>query len=157
MAKDLDKWQTRLKDENSTSSEVLAKIDKSLDCLSWAIFALNSFTLLSLPKAEVLDIPNRSKPPSNHDATFQPTWIPYPRHRDVRWTFHADCHFEAFLSLAESACREEAWFTDRGNTWSAESTDRFNRTYEELRKWPETLPSCVKLSSITLPHTIALQ
>lgn len=157
MAKDLEKWRRRLQDEQDCDAEVLVKIDKSLDRLLWSIFALNSFTRLSFPKAAVSEPSSRFRPSRKHHATDQAVWFLYPQQKDAQWVFHTECHFDAFLSLAQSASREEASLPALGDSWSVFRIDRFKHRYEELQTWPEKLPSCMRLSTITQPHTIALQ
>src|SRR5258707_58065 len=98
MAKDLDKWRARLDSHGGLSQGTLLKVDQSLNRLSWDLYALNSFTLMSFPQAQHMGVPHRPKPAHNHDSTFQAGWMPYPKQRSPKVNFHVECHFNAVLS-----------------------------------------------------------
>lgn len=163
MANDLEKWRSQLEQSQLVSAEVLQKVDQALGRLSWALFALNSFTMLSYPKAILLDAPNSPKPvPDRHlnqprADTPDALWTPYPGHQKRSATFHTECHFRGLLSLAEIACPDEAILGRQGDPGSSGTMDQFYQRLEELHDWPTTLPDCMQLTDHAVPHVLALQ
>lgn len=134
---------------------MLVDIDKSLDRLLWTLFALNSMTMINLEQSQPLRPPKRPKPRIDHHMfDAGKTWSPYPELRQPIG-FHSECHYHAFLSLAEKATRDEAAFHSNGGRLSR--MNRFKEIYQQLEDWPHTLPDCLKRQTRTMPHIMALQ
>jgi len=154
LAKDLEKWQTRVEQGLNLTEQELKVIDTNVTYLSWTLFALSSLTLINLEGAQPLTPPKRSKPPMGHEAFGESqTWQPYPQPSHP-YAFHAGCHFHAFLSLSEKVMQDEVLF--KSNDQSDKVMDRFGEVYHQLENWPQDLPDCMKLHPRSTPHVLAL-
>jgi hypothetical protein len=155
LAKDLEKWRSRMEQSLYLTEQALNEIDRNLDRLSWTLFALSSLTLINLERTQPLKPPKRPKPIPDHEAPEESqTWQPYPQPSHP-FVFHAECHFDAFLSLSEKVMRDEALFAAGERSESV--MDRFREIYRELDDWPQNLPDCMKLGPKATPHVLALQ
>lgn len=155
LAKDLEKWQSRVEQGMDLTEQESKDIDVNLDYLSWTLFALSSLTLINLERSQPLKPPKRPKPAASHEGLGEiQTWHPYPQPSHP-YAFHAGCHFHAFLSLSEKVMRDEELFTSKNQ--SDKVMDRFGEIYHELETWPDNLPDCMKLGPRSTPHVLALQ
>lgn len=155
LAKDVEKWRSRIEQSPQMTPKVLADLDRNLSRLSWTLFALSSLTLINLEKSQPVEPPKRPKPMVDHEAVGQrDTWQPYPQPSQP-FVFHSECHYHAFLSLAEKVMRDEALFISKGNSESL--VDRFYEIFQELEQWPRNLPDCMSRGPKATPHVLALQ
>jgi hypothetical protein len=155
LAKDLEKWQSRVEQGLNLTEQELKAIDANLSNLTWTLFALSSLTLINLERSQPLTPPKRPKPPTGHEAFGETqTWQPYPQPSHP-YAFHAGCHFHAFLSLSEKVMRDEGLFKSKDQ--SDKVMERFGDIYHELETWPQDLPDCMKLGPRSTPHVLALQ
>ena len=159
MAKDLPKWHKRIEKEHKYSAELLHDVETSLHRLSWVLFALNSFTLMSFAKVQPMKPPTECpKPDTDHNSTAEASlWLPYPSRTKRRGEFHPQDHFLALLSLAEKATRDERLFAQHLEKDRDDIRAGFEDLFQELRDWPKTLPECMKLHDASSPHVLALQ
>jgi hypothetical protein len=135
LAKDLEKWQSRVEQGLNLTEQELNAIDANLSYLSWTLFALSSLTMINLERSQLLTPPKRPKPPPGHEAIGETeTWQPYPRPSHP-YAFHAGCHFNAFLSLSEKVVRDEELFKSEDNrTMSWSVFDRFITSWKAGHK-----------------------
>ena len=154
-SKGLDKYEARLSKEAGISPETLSKVVSSINRLEWALFALNSFTLIGSRRAHALDTPKRTHPHHGVDhQSISKTWSPYPR-RGPQLEFHEECHFACVTSLAHAAREIEVAFVKPADTQPS-ALESFDMK-QKLEQWSETLPSCMKIHEQAMPHVIALQ
>ena len=162
-AKDLDRWRAHLEQDDLIPSGVLGKVDRCLDRLAWTTYTLNSLCLMSFKQVEPPNIPSRSKPVHDyridgvHADTIDTAWIPYPEQRKARSSFHPECHLSSFLSLAETACKDETLLLQQYTEPRSNGTNQFYEGFEALRNWPIQLPECMQLTEQAAPHVLALQ
>lgn len=162
-AKDLDQWRAQLEQDGLYPSEVLKKVDRCLDRLVWSLYALNALTLMSFKQIEPPSSPSRSKPVHDyrmdgaHADTVGTPWISYPERRKATSSFHPECHLSAFLSLAETACKDESLFLRQYTKGGPGGTNQFYEGFDALRNWPSRLPDCMQLTEQATPHVLALQ
>jgi hypothetical protein len=158
LSKGLDKWRGRVAKDPRMTREYLEIIDLSISRLEWTIFTLNFFVGLALEQVRLFDKPQREKSAVNFSRSCQEhrDWTPYPvSHLPIDW--HPNCHFLAYVSLAERVTKDEALYEERQETDPKEMAQRFEKLYTEIRKWPDTLPPCMRMSEKAMPHVIALQ
>jgi hypothetical protein len=158
LSKSLDKWRGRVGKDPRTTPEDLQIVDLSLGRLEWTLFALSLFIGLALEQVRLFDKPAREKPAIDFNKSCQEhaDWTPYPvPHSPIDW--HPNCHFLAFVSLAESLTKDEALYEMRHHSDPEKMAGRFERLYTEIRAWPDTLPQCMRMHENAMPHVIALQ
>ncbi|KAK5949259.1 hypothetical protein OHC33_009800 [Knufia fluminis] len=154
MTKELDKYQERLRKDPSISPETLSKIDKAINSLEWALFALNTFTLVGSRRAHTIKSPERPHPKQDdHGHADYEAWIPYPR-GTPQLEFHEGCHFACVTSLARVAHKSETLFmkTEENHKGGYPSFDM----HRKLEEWANQTPSCMKLHDNSMPHVLAL-
>ena len=136
----------------------LQAVDISLGRYEWTLYALNLFVGLPLEDIRLFDKPSRERPGGNFEESCRRhgDWTPYPiPHTPIDW--HPDCHFLAFVSLAEKATLDESLFEEKKRTNTEETRQRFEKVYQEVEAWAEGLPPCMRLHETAMPHVIALQ
>ncbi|KAJ9661394.1 hypothetical protein H2198_001962 [Neophaeococcomyces mojaviensis] len=154
MAKELDKYQARLSKDANTSPETLSKVDRSISRLEWALFALNTFTLVGSRRTHTINPPRRPHPHHTHDDNvLSKNWFPYPR-RALQLDFHEGCHFFCITSLARIAVENEI-LSMNSEDKQPESAESFGQR-QKSKDWAISVPSCMKLHERAVPHVLAL-
>lgn len=156
MSKELDKYQERISKDRKISPETLSKIDQSINCLKWALFTLNAFTLVGSRRAHTIDPPQRPLPHHDHDVNAESrTWMPYPR-QAPQVKFHEGCHRACVVSLARKAYMNEVSFIESEENIKGGADELFG-VKQKLKDWAGSIPSCMQLHENAMPHVIALQ
>lgn len=155
---DLDQWRQNLR----LPPPMLRKIDISLDRLAWTLYTLKGLSLMSLQQLEPPSSPARPKPvrdvikDQRHDRNPNQPWIIYPT--SMSRTFHHECHYSCFLSLAETVCKDEGLLRSTGlGVGHQEANDKFAESFKSFESWPNRLPDCMQLVEQSTPHVLALQ
>jgi len=154
MSKELDKYQARLSKDPNISPETVSKIDRSISRLEWALFALNTFTLMGSRRAQTIGPPQRPHPQHTHDDNVHSkNWFPYPRRAPQR-DFHEGCHFICVTSLACKALENEILYM---NTEEKQHGATKPFRLKQPEDWAISVPSCMELNEQATPHVLALQ
>jgi hypothetical protein len=142
------------------TSEQLTAVDISLSRLEWTLYAMNLFVGLALEQVRLFDRPSRAKPIGRNDSGStcegHGEWTPYP----VPYTpvpFHHDCHYDAFVTLADIVTSDEALYESKRRSDTRLVAAAFGKLYAKVKEWPETIKSCMRLHDEAVPHVIALQ
>jgi hypothetical protein len=157
LARDLPKWRSRLLQDSRIPSSDLDALDRSLNRLTWTLYAMNSLTLINLGQTIPLSVPSQPKP-KLLDHTFDTeTWTPYPQQREPLG-FHQRCHYDWFLSLAEIIATNQAVFISHDQELTVLAQSRFLELYRQLQMWRDNLPDCLQIHDArSVPHVTALQ
>jgi hypothetical protein len=160
LTKRLGKWRKRVDKIIGISSEQMRAVDISLDRLEWTIYAMNLFVGLALEQVQLFSRPSRAKPVgytgSGTTCEEHGDWTPYPvPHTPI--AFHHDCHYLAYISLADVVADDEALYNAKRRSDTHSMARKFEELYTRLQEWPKTIKSCMTIHEHAIPHVIALQ
>jgi hypothetical protein len=71
--------------------------------------------------------------------------------------WHSNCHYLAYISLAEVVTADEAMYEEKRRTEPHKMAHEFEGLYIKVQAWPTTLPPCMRMHERAMPHVIALQ
>lgn len=155
-------WRQRL--ENRYLPNYIDRVDRCLHRLTWTTFALDTVSSMSSGVICPPSIPNHVRPVprvTHNDGTHADSstveWSPYPEQKPLKAPFHPECHYSAFLSLAEVTSLDEAMLPQGHPDTDDQIHDSFYGQFNKLENWASTLPDCMQLGPQSTPHVMALQ
>jgi hypothetical protein len=160
VVKSLAKWRGKVEKNPDVTAEHLHAVDISLGRLEWTLYCLNLFVGLALEQVRMFDRPSRQVPvddrDSRHPCDEHGEWRPYPvPHTPIEW--HPDCHYLAYVSLAELFTADEALYDEKRRSDPMKLITKFERLFRKVKAWPETTRHCMRLHKHSMPHVLALQ
>ncbi|EXJ58886.1 hypothetical protein A1O7_06316 [Cladophialophora yegresii CBS 114405] len=159
LVKSLAKWRAKMEKNPDMTRERLHAVDASLGRLEWTLYCLNLFVGLALEQVRIFQRPSREIPVDDPDrrnpCNEHGEWRPYPvPHTPIEW--HPNCHYLSYVSLAAVITADEALYEEERTSNPQKMMSKFQRLFQKVKSWPETIPACMKMHEHAMPHIIAL-